>query len=63
MAEPINIFSAACIVALSFTLRDILMDSAVKGTSKTQEKPTMNGNNAKGGVPPGPNIKFSICYG
>lgn len=62
MADPYGIFTVACVVAVSFTLRDILLTGeAPKAAARDQPK-TMEGNAASTG-PPGPTIKFQICYG
>jgi len=62
MADPYGIFTFACVVAVSFTIRDLLLaGESPKAVPKDQLK-TMEGSQVASG-PPGPNIKFLICYG
>lgn len=62
MADTYSIFTLACVVAVSFTVRDLLLAAEnPKAVSKDQSK-NMEGHTVLA-EPSGPSIKFLICYG
>jgi len=62
MAETYGIFTVACVVAISFTIRDILMATEMPNAMKKEQ--VKQAENAKLSTETaGPTIKFLICYG
>lgn len=63
MAETYGIFTVACVMAISFTIRDILMASEMPNAMKKEQTKSSEGAAKLSTDPTGPTIKFLICYG